>query len=103
MPLTYQPFAQVPELETIVRESEMNISETERVLSHVGGAGLIAAGFAGGGWSRWVFFALGAAFVRRGWTGHCPINERLKIDNRHPARPAKNGRTEKLENASAGH
>ena len=110
MSLTYQPFAEVPELDTlvddsttVVRDSTMNISETERVLSHLGGAGLIATGLAQSGWARWVLFAIGAAFVRRGWTGHCPINERLKIDNRHPTRRTKDNQEMELENALAAH
>ena len=99
MPLTYQPFAEVPELETIARDASMNISETERVFSGVGGAGMIAAGLARDGWIKWAMIAIGAAFLRRGWTGHCPINERLKIDNRHPTRRAVKNRERELDSA----
>ncbi|MDB6170746.1 MAG: hypothetical protein JWL59_57 [Chthoniobacteraceae bacterium] len=83
MPLTYQPFAQVPAVEELRHDLEMNVSDNERLLSGGIGAGLIAMALSGSGFSRWIVMLLGGALVHRGISGKCALYQHLDVDKRH--------------------
>lgn len=53
----------------------VNISETERWVSTIGGGALAAAGLARKDWKGVAMATMGGAMLVRGVTGHCPINE----------------------------
>lgn len=91
MPLTYQPFAEVPEIKTLAHElrhlsheMNMNVPDSERTVSAVAGAGLFALGLVRPNhWSKWLLLGLGAALFGRGATGQCLGYRALEIDRRH--------------------
>jgi uncharacterized membrane protein len=83
MPLTYQPFAEVPQVDELKRDFEKNVPDSERTLSAVLGGGFIAAGAARDGMTRWLLVGLGAALLHRGWTGRCACYSAMGIDRRH--------------------
>src|SRR6186713_157377 len=86
MALTYQPFAQVPQVDELKEDLTKNVPDSERTLSAIVGGGLIAAGATRHGISRWLLVGLGAALVHRGWSGHCAYYEFQGIDRRHGGR-----------------
>lgn len=83
MSLTYQPFAEIPEIKALSHELHMNVPDSERTLSTVVGAGLFSLGLVRSGWRRWALLGLGAALVGRGATGQCPGYRCLNLDMRH--------------------
>lgn len=83
MSLTYQPFAQTPEVDRLSHDLQMNLPDGERVLSGVFGIGLTAAGLARGGVTRWALLLAGGALLRRSLTGRCPLYQHLDLDRRH--------------------
>lgn len=92
MPLTYQPFAETPEIQTLAQEIRdfthelhMNVPDSERVMSGLAGVGLLVAGIAAREpqWGKWLLMGLGAALVHRGTTGQCAGYRALNIDRRH--------------------
>lgn len=85
MSLTYQPFAEVPEIQALSHELHMNVSDNERTLSALAGASLFVLGLARSDWSKWVLLGLGAALVGRGATGQCLGYRALNMDKRHAA------------------
>lgn len=58
----------------------MNISETERMLSTIGGAGLAVWGVSRRGLGGLVLALLGGALVQRGLTGRCQVYRALDIN-----------------------
>jgi uncharacterized membrane protein len=84
MPLTYQPFSEMPEVETVEPsyhpQTPLNVGRQERNWSIIGGAALVAASLAGRGLSRFLGTLLGGALVYRGLTGHCHTYEALGIN-----------------------
>jgi hypothetical protein len=83
MSLTYQPFAQTPQVEELRQDLEMNVSDNERILSGGVGAGLIAMALSGSGFSRWLVMLLGGAMIQRAMSGKCPLYQHLEVDRRH--------------------
>lgn len=83
MSLTYRPFAQTPAVETLRQDLQMNLPDRERVMSGAVGIGLTALGVAREGFARWVLILAGGALLRRGFTGRCPVYEKLYLDWRH--------------------
>lgn len=81
--LTYQPFANTPEVDRLRHDLRMNLPDAERVLSGVIGFGLTAAGLARGGMTRWALLLAGGALLRRSLTGQCPVYQHLDLDRRH--------------------
>lgn len=63
--------------------SRVNVGETERALSSIGGAILAGLGVSRGGLSGILLGALGAALVYRGSTGHCALYEAAGMDTAH--------------------
>lgn len=82
--LTTQPFAHCAELDNLGHELNMNVSDSERSISTILGAVAAATAIAYRGPARWLLLLTGAAFIRRGVVGHCPLYQHLKIDQRHP-------------------
>lgn len=83
MSLTYQPFAQTPEVDRLSHDLQMNLPDGERILSGVIGLGLTGAGLAREGLTRWALLLLGGALLRRSFTGRCPVYQHLELDRRH--------------------
>jgi uncharacterized membrane protein len=63
--------------------SPVNVGETERALSSIGGAMLAGLGISRGGLSGLLLGAFGAALVYRGSTGHCALYEAAGVDTAH--------------------
>jgi uncharacterized membrane protein len=57
-----------------------NVSETERVVTGIGGAILVLSGLRRGGISGLLRLAAGGALVARASTGHCPMYENMGDD-----------------------
>ena len=98
MSLTYQPFAQTPEVDRLSHDLQMNLPDGERVLSGVIGFGLTAAGLARGGLTRWALLLAGGALLRRSLTGQVPCLSAPRIwtaATAGPAFPAIAGRVSK--------
>ncbi len=85
MSLTYQPFAELPEIEKLSDDLYRNVPDSERMVSALAGASLFTLGLGGTGWTKWLLFGVGAALVHRGATGHCPWYEHLKLKEHLPA------------------
>ena len=86
MSLTYQPFAEIPQVEILRTDLRMNVPDSERIFSGILGAGAIAASLPRSGAARWVLLAAGAALIARAWSGRCLCYEAQGVDRRHPAR-----------------
>lgn len=93
MPLSYQPFANLPDVERPAEVSPMNVTDTERVASGLLGAVLAALGVSRTGIARWVLLFAGGAFVKRALTGKCALYRKMDIDRRHerPGVPGNRG------------
>jgi uncharacterized membrane protein len=89
MPLTYQPFSEMPEVETVDAPerpmSWQNVGQQERNWSVIGGAALVAVSLVGRGLSRILGTLAGGALVYRGVTGHCHMYEALGINTSQDA------------------
>lgn len=88
MSLTYQPFAELPEIEKLSEELYRNVPDTERMVSALAGASLFTLGLGGTGWTKWLLFGVGAALVHRGASGHCPWYDHLNVNKRREAEAA---------------
>lgn len=99
MSLTYQPFAQIPDVETLSHDLEMNVSEGERFASGLLAASLAAAALARGGAARWILLLAGGALARRAFTGRCPLYARLDLDRRHARAGVSGNRGVRIESA----
>ncbi|MES2597301.1 MAG: DUF2892 domain-containing protein [Verrucomicrobiota bacterium] len=86
--LTTQPFAHIPELEKLGQELYVNVSDSERSVSTILGAVAAATALAYRGPARWLLLLTGAAFIRRGVVGHCPLYDHLKINQHSVKEPA---------------
>ena len=88
MPLTYQPFSQVREMNEMRRTFRRNVTRPERKWSILGGVALIALGLARRGSGRILGFLAGGSLLYRGSSGHCPVYQALGINPRGvPDRP----------------
>lgn len=63
--------------------SQINVGETERLLSIVGGAGLALTGLTRRGLGGLFLMALGGSLIYRGVSGHCSVYGALDIDTAH--------------------
>jgi uncharacterized membrane protein len=68
----------------------VNVGETERIASQVGGGVLIAAGLLKGGLKGLMMAGLGGMLVYRGRTGHCALYEAIGNSTAEPRRSADN-------------
>ncbi len=99
MSLTYQPFAQTPQLDELKHDLQMNVPNRERVPSGVVGASLIAAGLARHGLARWTLLLVGGALLHRALTGHCAVYRQLDVDKRHQRSGVAGNRGTRIEAA----
>ena len=61
-----------------------NVGTTERWLCGIGGGALMLLGLARRSLLGGLLASLGATVAYRGITGHCPVYERLGVDNADP-------------------
>jgi uncharacterized membrane protein len=66
----------------------VNVGETERVVSALGGGALALVGLSRGNAAGLTLAALGGALLYRGLTGHCPLYGTFGIDTVHDHNPA---------------
>jgi len=66
---------------------QVNVGDTERWLSAVGGGALALYGLKRGGLGGAVLLAIGGALVYRGYTGHCSAYSALGMNTAEPAEP----------------
>lgn len=83
-PLTYQPFAEVPEVDALGQELRHNVNDMERYGSMAAGAGILVGAFLGHGLGRVLLLAAAGALLHRGVTGHCMVYEKLGVSTRTP-------------------
>src|SRR5437763_1738678 len=65
----------------------VNVGDTERWLSAVGGGALALYGLKRGGLGGALLLAAGGALVYRGYTGHCSAYAALRMNTAEPAEP----------------
>lgn len=82
MALTAQPLADLPQLDTLREELEINVPKTERIASVALGAGLILFGLYRRSLGGAVAGLAGAALIARGASGHCALYRNLGINSR---------------------
>lgn len=63
--------------------SDLNVNQTERMVSTIAGGALAVVGIMRGGWSGWMLALTGGGLVYRGATGHCGVYQALGIDTAH--------------------
>ena len=85
MPLTYQPFQDMPEVETTEPSPSpssdwVNVGRQERNWSIIGGAAILGASLAGRGLTRILGALLGGSLIYRGVSGHCHTYEMLGVN-----------------------
>ena len=80
---------------SLTRCSQQNVGENERLVSLLGGAGLLLNALLGPRRSRPLSLLAGGALLYRGWTARCAIYELLGIGTAdssnglpHPAQPS---------------
>lgn len=61
----------------------VNVGETERVISTVGGAALALYGLTRGNLAGIAIAAIGGGLIYRGTTGHCDVYEAVNVDTAH--------------------
>jgi hypothetical protein len=88
MSLTYQPFAELPEVTALGNELKHNVSDMERYGSIAAGAGILLGAFFGHGIGRLLLLGAAGALVHRGITGHCHVYDKLGVRTRTPERPS---------------
>jgi uncharacterized membrane protein len=65
----------------------MNVGTSERVISALAGLALMNFGLRKFSFPRLLIAAAGAAFVERGVSGYCPVNNMIKRDTSQAAKP----------------
>jgi uncharacterized membrane protein len=63
--------------------TRVNVGETERAFSSIGGAMLAGLGVSCGGLCGLALAAAGASLIYRGQTGHCSLYSAAGIDTAH--------------------
>jgi uncharacterized membrane protein len=91
MPLSYQPFAEAPEIEKVERHLSQNVGSGERLVSGVLGAALVVTGVARRGLGGLILAALGGALVYRGVTGRSELYAALDVNSRDRGVPGNRG------------
>jgi hypothetical protein len=84
MALTYQPFAESPEIEDINRDLRMNLPDSERLTGGALALVLAAAGLVFRGFTRWSLLGLAGTLIARSLSGKCQLYRMLGVDRRHP-------------------
>src|SRR5688572_2426566 len=74
--------------EELHRRAPINVSETERVASMVGGGALALFGLSRASLGGLGLAALGGALLYRGATGHCDLYDMLGMSTAEPRGPA---------------
>jgi uncharacterized membrane protein len=64
------------------QELQKNVSDNERLITGIGGALLGLSGIRHGGLGGLLGLAVGGALVARAVTGHCPVYQRMGMDDR---------------------
>jgi len=64
----------------LARDSRVNVGDTERLISGIGGAAFLTYGLSRGTWGGMALAVLGGALLYRGVTGSCGMYEALGID-----------------------
>ncbi len=82
MPLTYQPFAQTPEVDELRRDLSRNVADVERVASVLGGAAMLGLGLRQRSFGGILLALLGGTLIHRGATGHCKMYEAMGVNSR---------------------
>jgi len=83
MSLTYQPFAEAPEVAAIETDLRKNVPDGERIVGAVLGVSLGAVGLSASGPARWILLLFGGLLLRRSITGRCEVYQHLEVDKRH--------------------
>ena len=86
MPLTYQPFAEIPEIEDLRHDLSRNVSDVERVASVLGGAAMFGLGLRQRSLGGIFVALLGGMLIHRGATGHCQMYEAMGVNPRQRQR-----------------
>jgi uncharacterized membrane protein len=78
-PTTHQGIRDLDQPRQSSRNDPMrvNVGDSERALSALGGGALLAAGLVRGGCGGLAMIWSGAALLLRGVTGHCTVNEAI--------------------------
>lgn len=79
----------VEEPSTQTQHSSINVGETERLVSLVGGAMLALIGLERRSLTGLILAGAGAALVYRGYTGSCGVYKALNVTSAEPAAPEK--------------
>jgi len=80
MTITAEAIRQREEHSGLARAPHINVGETERMLSGLGGAVFLAYGLSRGGLGGVALALLGGSLVYRGVTGNCKMYEALGVD-----------------------
>jgi uncharacterized membrane protein len=93
MALTFQPFSEIPEVNTLREELKMNVPDVERIASATVGLAMVMAATKRRGPWQWALLLGGGWLVQRGWTGRCAYYAGRLIDRRHESSgvPGKRG------------
>ncbi len=62
---------------------DINLSQTERIVSTIAGGALAVLGIARGGWGGWMLALASGGLVYRGATGHCKVYKAFGVDTAH--------------------
>lgn len=87
MALIYPEMYDDPENNHTVYDSDINVNNTERIISATGGAALFYSGLKNlksSPVSGFIALAAGGLLLFRGATGHCPVYKRLNTDSTKP-------------------
>lgn len=87
MSLTYQPFADTPDLVQLGKQLYQNVGESERLLSIGLGAVVGIAAISKGGWRSLALYGAAVALIGRGMSGHCPLYYSTHCSTRSPELP----------------
>jgi len=81
MTMTAEAIRSREESQGLARDVRVNVGETERLISGLGGALLLTRGLSRGTWEGLALAALGGALLYRATTGHCSLYEALGADS----------------------
>jgi uncharacterized membrane protein len=84
MSLTYQPFAEVPEVVELGKQLDKNVGVGERWLTLALSGALFTAGLRSRGLAAVALHAGALALSARSVTAHCPLYYRMGINTNRP-------------------
>ncbi|WP_038161319.1 DUF2892 domain-containing protein [Verrucomicrobium sp. BvORR106] len=88
MSLTYQPFAEVPEVVELGKQLDKNVGPGERWVTLALSGMFFAAGLRSRGLAAVALHAGALALSARSVTAHCPLYYRLGVNTNRPGEPA---------------